>query len=93
MDAGGTIDVRARLRTVKSCGSGTSTLVSSRRKTNPQATVAKEPDRRGDHEVSRKTIAWGRRANLVNLVSEHALLFLLRARLRVRQAPGVPHAL
>src|ERR1700726_3496559 len=58
-----------------------------------KATVARKPDRRGEHEISRKTIAWGRWANLVNLVSAHAFLFFCVRRLRVRQAPGVPHAL
>jgi hypothetical protein len=46
------------LRTAKSCGPDTSTLVSSLREV-PQVTVAKEPDRRGELEVSRKTIARG----------------------------------
>jgi hypothetical protein len=46
------------LRTAKSCGPDISTLVSSLR-SFPQATVAKEPDRRGEREVSRKTIARG----------------------------------
>src|SRR5258708_104812 len=56
-------------RTVKSCGSDASTPASSfteasrpdraRTKPYPETTVTKEPDRRGEHEVSRKTIARG----------------------------------
>src|SRR5258708_1153485 len=46
------------LRTVKSCGPDTPTLVSSWRSNLPM-TVAKEPGHRGEHEISRKTIACG----------------------------------
>src|SRR3979490_1393848 len=57
-------------RTAKSCGPDASTLASSlaeARSAQPgwtkpsirKATVAKEPDRRGEHEISRKTIACG----------------------------------
>jgi hypothetical protein len=45
-------------RTAKSCRSGTPTLVSSLRE-DAQATVARKPGHRGEHEVSRKTIARG----------------------------------
>jgi hypothetical protein len=45
-------------RTEKSCGSGTSTLVSSLREA-AQATVANKPEHREEHEVDVKTIAWG----------------------------------
>src|SRR6266849_9598421 len=57
------------LRTAKSCGPDTPTLVSSsrscvgptglRQNLNPQMTVAKEPGHRGEHEISRKAIACG----------------------------------
>src|SRR5260370_40648601 len=56
-------------RTAKSCGSDASTPASSfteasrpdraRTKPYPETTVTKEPDHRGEHEVSRKTIACG----------------------------------
>jgi hypothetical protein len=46
-------------RTAKSCGPGIPTLMSSLRMIAPQATVAKEPGHRGEHEISRKTIARG----------------------------------
>jgi hypothetical protein len=39
------------LRTVKSCGPDASTPASSLRKTNPQATVTRKPDRRGEREI------------------------------------------
>jgi hypothetical protein len=48
VDASGATDESAELRTAKSCGPDTPTLVSSLR-SNPQATVAKEPGRRGEH--------------------------------------------
>jgi hypothetical protein len=50
---------RARaLRTVKSCGPDASTPASSLRE-EAQTTVTKEPDRRGEHEATVKTIACG----------------------------------
>jgi hypothetical protein len=45
-------------RTAKSCGPDTPTLVSSLLD-DQQATVAKEPGHRGEHEISRNTIAQG----------------------------------
>src|SRR5216110_2145160 len=47
-----------RKRTAKSCGPGAATLASSLR-SDLQVTVEKEPAHRGEHEVSRKTIAQG----------------------------------
>jgi hypothetical protein len=41
------------MRTAKSCGPGIPTLVSSLRMIEPQATVAKEPGHRGEHEGNR----------------------------------------
>ena len=58
MDAGGARDEGADLRTAKSCGSDASTPASSLRE-EAQMTVTNKPDRRGEHEVSRKTIARG----------------------------------
>ena len=46
------------MRTAKSCGSDAPGLASSLRE-DAQATVATKPGHRGDHEVSRKTIARG----------------------------------
>ena len=46
------------MRTAKSCGSDAPGLASSLRE-EAQATVATKPGRRGEHEVSRKTIARG----------------------------------
>src|ERR1700686_169473 len=45
-------------RTAKSCGSDASTPASSLRE-EAQTTVTNKPDRRGEREVSRKTIARG----------------------------------
>src|SRR6266853_2402365 len=45
-------------RTAKSCGSDAPMLASSLRE-EAQATVSNKPGHRGDHEVSRKTIARG----------------------------------
>src|SRR6266852_9676766 len=44
-------------RTAKSCGPGAATLALSLWSL-PQVTVAKKPAHRGEHEVSRKAIAW-----------------------------------
>src|SRR6266852_2518412 len=63
-------DERRFSRTAKSCGPDAPTLASSSRDGMsaqpgadrphiPQATVAKEPGHRGEHEISRKTIACG----------------------------------
>src|SRR5207244_5848208 len=48
----------ALTRTAKSCGSDASTPASSLRE-EAQTTVTNKPDRRGEHEISRKTIARG----------------------------------
>ena len=59
VDAGGATDESACRRTAKSCGPDASTPASSRRENIPPATVTRKPDRRGEHEISRKTIACG----------------------------------
>ena len=59
VDAGGATDESACQRTAKSCGPDASTPASSRRENIPLATVTRKPDRRGEHEISRKTIACG----------------------------------
>ena len=50
---------KALTRTAKSCGPDAPTLASSLAGSIPQATVANKPGHRGEHEVSRKTIARG----------------------------------
>ena len=47
------------MRTAKSCGPGASTPASSSIEATLSATETNQPDLRGEHEVSRKTIAWG----------------------------------
>src|SRR5260370_4226281 len=92
-------------RTAKSCGSDASTPASSfteasrpdraRTKPYPETTVTKEPDRRGEHEVSRKTIARGMPGLLRCDRGDYArVLYLIsHARLRVHWASGIPCAL
>jgi hypothetical protein len=58
VDAGGAEDEGADLRTAKSCGPDTPTLVSSWW-SDPSATVARKPGHRGERDISRKTIARG----------------------------------
>jgi hypothetical protein len=50
----------ALMRTAKLCGPDAPMLASSLRVNNPQATVAKEPGRRGERSISRRTVAQGR---------------------------------
>ena len=64
-------------RTAKSCGPGIPTLVSSLRMIEPQATVAKEPGHRGEHEISSKTIARGRPGELAEPVVTTLVCFVL----------------
>src|SRR3954453_13868355 len=47
-------------RTAKSCGPGAATVASILREDIPQTTVTKNAAHRGEHEVSRKAIAWGK---------------------------------
>src|ERR1700686_914452 len=81
-------------RTAKSCGSDASTPASSLRE-EAQMTVTKKPDRRGEHEVSRKTIACGNAGLFRWTCGDYArvLHLISHARLRVHWAPGIPHAL
>jgi hypothetical protein len=51
---------KRRRRTVKSCGPGAATLALRRLGAIPPATGAKEAVPRGEHEISRQTIARGR---------------------------------
>jgi hypothetical protein len=57
-------------------------------------TVTNKPDRRGEHEISRKTIARGMPGDPgVTVVTTLVCFFHLHARLRAHQAPGIPCAL
>jgi hypothetical protein len=54
----------------------------------------KKADRRGEHEISRKTIARGMPGDSgVTVVTTLVCFFTLPARLRAHQAPGIPCAL
>jgi hypothetical protein len=85
----------APARTAKSCGPDAPTLASSFRGVIPaQATVAKEPGHRGEHEVTVKTIAQGRPdVSGESVVTILVCFFISHARLRVQRAPGFPCAL
>jgi hypothetical protein len=57
-------------------------------------TVAKEPGRRGEHEVSRNTIRAGKAGLFRRTCGDELVCFLpLHTRLRVRKTPGLPCAL
>src|SRR5580765_1111562 len=57
-------------------------------------TVSNKPGHRGEHEVSRKTIARGMPGDFRCDRGDYArVLFHLHARLRVHRAPGIPCAL
>jgi len=83
-------------RTAKSCGSDIPTLISSWRRCLRilPATVAKKPVHRGEHGISRKTIAQGMPDPFGEpVVTLLACFFISHARLRVHRAPGIPCAL
>src|SRR2546430_17301535 len=84
----------ALTRTAKSCGPDAPMLASSLRE-EAQATVSNKPGHRGEHEVSRKTIA--RRmpgvSGVTVVTTVVCSLHLSHARLRVHWAPGIPCAL
>jgi len=81
-------------RTAKSCGPDASTLASSLRRC-PQATVTKKPDRRGEYDISRKTIARGMpgvsRCDLTNACAFYHT-HCTRG-YRAHRTPGIPCAL
>src|SRR6476660_5233954 len=80
-------------RTAKSCRSDAPMLASSLR-AEAQATVSNKPGHRGEHEVSRKTIARGMPGRSgVTVVTTLVCFFISHARLRVHRAPGIPCAL
>ncbi|HET7124077.1 MAG TPA: hypothetical protein VFI51_08165, partial [Bradyrhizobium sp.] len=60
----------------------------------PQVTVSIKRGHRGEHEVSRKTIARGMPGGTgVTVVTMLVCFFILHARLRAHWAPGIPCAL
>src|SRR5712672_4167827 len=70
----------ALMRTAKSCGSDAPMLASSLRE-EAQATVSNKPGHRGEHEVSRKTIARGMPGLLRCTCGDYArVLYLFRTR-------------
>src|SRR5712692_5553487 len=93
------------LRTAKSCGPDAPTLASSsrscvgptglRQNLDPRATVANKPGHRGEHEISRKTIACGNagRFRCTRCYSCAFYQYKVHTRPRVQRAPGIPHAL
>src|SRR6476646_6085117 len=83
----------ALVRTAKSCRSDAPMLASSLRE-EAQMTVSNKPGHRGEHEVSRKTIARGMPGRSgVTVVTTLGCLFLSAPRLRAHRAPGIPCAL
>src|ERR1700730_13015565 len=92
------------LRTAKSCGPDTPTLVSSSRsyksaqpgldKTYPRMTVAKQPGHKSTKEPV-KTIACGNagRFRCTRCYSCAFYQYQVHTRPRVQRAPGIPHAL
>src|SRR6267154_1288028 len=98
-------DERRLLRTAKSCGPDAPTLASSSRScVGPtgfrqnlalRMTVAKEPGHRGEHDISRKTIACGNagRFRCPRCYSCAFYHYQVHTRPRVQRASGVPHAL
>src|ERR1700692_3808016 len=61
---------------------------------NPQMTVTRRIRRRGEHEISRKTIARGMPGDFRCTCGDYArvLCFYSHARLRVHWPPGIPCA-
>jgi hypothetical protein len=62
----------------------------------PQGDGDKKADRRGEHGISRKTIACGNAGVFPVTRCEYSCAYLLphaHTRLRVHRAPGIPHAL
>jgi hypothetical protein len=83
------------LRTAKPCGPDAATLVSSAWEASFSGmTVATNPVHRGEHGISRKTIAQGMPDPFGEpVVTILACFSLSHARLRVHRAPGIPCAL
>src|SRR5579871_47189 len=89
-------DERCSWRTAKSCGPDASTPASTSQECFRilRGMVTRKPDHQGEHEASRNTIAQGMPDRFGEpVVTLLVRFFHLRARLRVRQAPGIPCAL
>ena len=80
------------MRTAKSCGPGAPTLALSLAEMICEATVARKPGHREEHEVSRNTIAQGKPELLRLTCGPTPVLFVARGP-RVQPAPGFPCAL
>jgi hypothetical protein len=94
MDADVLLDEQRVTRTAKSCGPDASTLAFKLAGSIPSMTVTTKPDHRGDHVISRNTIARGMPdCSGEPVVTMLVCFFILHARLRVRRAPGIPCAL
>jgi hypothetical protein len=94
MDADVLLDEQRVTRTAKSCGPDASTLAFKLAGSIPPMTVTTKPDHRGDHVISRNTIARGMPdCSGEPVVTMLVCFFILHARLRVRRAPGIPCAL
>src|SRR6476646_6332548 len=83
----------ALVRTAKSCRSDAPMLASSLRE-EAQMTVSNKLGHRGEHEVSRKTIARGMPGRSgVTVVTTLGCLFSFGPEAAAHQAPGIPCAL
>ena len=91
MDAKARSTMRSFSRTAKSCGSDASTLAFKLVEAIPPATVTIEPDHRGDHVISRNTIARGMPDESgVTVVTTLVCFLFLHARLRRVERPVFP---
>ena len=94
MDADVLLDEQRVTRTAKSCGPDASTLAFKLAGSIPPMTVTTKPDHRGDHVISRNTIARGMPgASGEPVVTTSCAFYFSHARLRVHRAPGIPCAL
>src|SRR5690349_13242366 len=86
---------KTRQRTAKSCGPGAATLASIRPARAGTATVATKAVHRGEHEVSRQTIARGKPGCLGCTCQTRVHSFTTQSHtvLRAQSAPGFPCAL
>src|SRR6266404_1498933 len=93
VDAGSARDERGLLRTAKSCGSD-APIVGVKPVRRRAGDGVKKRGHRGEHEVSRKTIARGMPGRSgVTVVTNSYACFILHARPRAHCAPGIPCAL
>jgi hypothetical protein len=94
MDAKARSTMRSISRTAKSCGPDASTLAFKSAGSIPLATVTTKPDHRGDHVISRNTIARGMPDESgVTVVTTLVCCFIFAREAAARRAPGIPCAL